>query len=833
MSSLTPKIRHIIVFDALLFIIGVAGIYHLVERAGINTTSDLKILISDKPGLVFEKIINPDLNDIFADQDTLKIIDTFAINSVDELEVITDSKKINDIVDLLIARSGQVISISLKLKSFYSFSYIIIVFIVGIIFFFHGLFVIIKRPDDQAARIYHWVSIGAAMIIMTTWGRYTVSPLGIGYIIRIFFSAAYTITPILFLHFSFLFPREKWSQWKNVIVPGYVVAIVIFLWTSISFLKAVIPILSITDIRLYLLGFNATRWFFIILLISGMINFIHSFFIASETAERKKILWLLLGMIGPLGFVILWQIPQALNYSAFLPEEVIILIASVMPLTFTISIIRYHIMDIYLIINRSTVYGIVLVFLLALYALIIATTMKVIDTVTAESSIITSALAAILLAFLFEPVRKRVQHIIDKQFFRIKYNYRTAQRKFLDEINMGVDPKIIAMFTADKLEELLKPHCINLMMIDEDNKRLIPFAAKNCHKVTDEYINKLTAITENSSVQVLSSSDQIEPGVRFQQLEISKDDSISIVMPVRQQNGSLLGLLCLGKKRSGNVYSIEDIDLLKTVITQLGLATERLKLQRRLLLKQEEAKRLDELNKMQSFFISSVSHDLQTPLTAINMYLDLLEGKKKLTKNKMSEYFNTIRGESGRLSKLINNVLDISKIERGVKEYKFSNINLNNLVLSVYKSMQYQLQQHHFKVELDLPADPIYIQGDEDSLDRALTNLISNSIKYSTKNKYLSIKMSISKSQAVIKIEDHGLGIHPDDQKNIFSIFYRSKGDHIQSISGAGLGLAIVDHVIKAHEGKIELNSTPGKGSSFILRLPIMEYNEKIQNNIR
>ena len=101
MSSLTPKIRHIIVFDALLFIIGVAGIYHLVERAGINTTSDLKILISDKPGLVFEKIINPDLNDIFADQDTLKIIDTFAINSVDELEVITDSKKINDIVETI------------------------------------------------------------------------------------------------------------------------------------------------------------------------------------------------------------------------------------------------------------------------------------------------------------------------------------------------------------------------------------------------------------------------------------------------------------------------------------------------------------------------------------------------------------------------------------------------------------------------------------------------------------------------------------------------------------------------------------------------------------
>jgi signal transduction histidine kinase len=823
MSFLNPKIRKILFFDTFLFLVGVAGIYQLVERAGFNTTNDLNIKVTDSKKLIFEKIIDPDLNDFFTAGDTLLRVDSHEIFSVDELEILTDSKKIGETAEIQTSRPETNLTQNLSLKEFYSFSYILIAFIVGVIFFFHGLFVIIKRPLDKAARIYHWVSIGAAMIIMTTWGRYTIEPLGIGYFIRLLFHAAYAYTPILFFHFSFLFPRQKAANWKYVIIAGYLLASLLFLWTSITFLLAVLPEVSIKSIRLYLSGFNSTRWFFIIFLCSGILNLIHSFIIASETAEKKKILWLLLGMIGPLGFVIFWQIPQVLKYSAFLPEEIIIILASVMPLTFTISIIRYHIMDIYFIVNRSTVYSIVVVFLLTIYALIIAIAMKVIDTFTTESSIITSAIAAILLALLFDPVRKLVQKFVDKKFFRVKYNYRIAQRKFLNKMHAEVDPNILALFTIDKLDELLKPHCINLLLIEEEIGRLKSYANKSCPNTNDHIINEISKQVSSSSSPLFSLPDQIEPGIAYQEVQVQGDHHISIVMPVRQQNGTLLGLLCLGKKRSETVYSLEDIDLLKTVITQLGLATERLRLQSKLLLKQEEAKKLDELNRLQSFFISSVSHDLQTPLTAINMYLDLMENKKNLTGTKKHQYFNTIRGESDRLSKLINNVLDISKIERGVKQYNFSDLNLNELIADVYKTMKYQLEQHKFKVDLEIPETTIWINGDKDSLDRALTNLISNSIKYSSKEKYLSIKLKIVDNNAIIEIADHGIGISMDDQKKIFNIFYRSQEKHIQSISGAGLGLAIVDHVMKAHKGHIDLLSNPGQGCKFTIRLPLVK----------
>jgi signal transduction histidine kinase len=324
---------------------------------------------------------------------------------------------------------------------------------------------------------------------------------------------------------------------------------------------------------------------------------------------------------------------------------------------------------------------------------------------------------------------------------------------------------------------------------------------------------------------LFSLPDTIEPGIPYQEIQISGDQNISIVMPVRQQNGTLMGLLCLGKKLSENIYSIEDVDLLKTVITQLGLATERLRLQSRLILKQKEAKRLDELNKLQSFFVSSVSHDLQTPLTAINMYLDLLEEKKNLTNIKKLQYFETIRGESDRLSKLINNVLDISKIERGVKHYILSDLKINDLVIRVYNSMKYQLEQYKFVVDLEIPEEQICIKGDEDSLERVLTNLISNSIKYSSKIKYISIILRLSDNHAIIEISDQGVGIDPKEQKRIFDIFYRSENEYIQSVSGAGLGLAIVDHVIKAHHGTIKLESAPGQGSKFTIRIPMVKAN--------
>jgi two-component system phosphate regulon sensor histidine kinase PhoR len=201
------------------------------------------------------------------------------------------------------------------------------------------------------------------------------------------------------------------------------------------------------------------------------------------------------------------------------------------------------------------------------------------------------------------------------------------------------------------------------------------------------------------------------------------------------------------------------------------------------------------------------------------MYVDFLKQKKDINESKKYEYLETISGESDRLSRLINNVLDISRIERGVKNYQFTEINLNDLIKNVMKSVQYQLRQYDFEVHLDLPENDIHLSGDQDSLDRALTNLISNAVKYSGENKYLSIRLFLKENTIGIEVADKGVGISPEDQEKIFEIFYRSNDKRIQEIGGAGLGLAIVDHFVKAHKGRIEIKSEPGQGSRFTIWL--------------
>jgi len=265
---------------------------------------------------------------------------------------------------------------------------------------------------------------------------------------------------------------------------------------------------------------------------------------------------------------------------------------------------------------------------------------------------------------------------------------------------------------------------------------------------------------------------------------------------------------------------MEDIDLLKTAMVQFSYAIERIRLQSRLFLKQQEASELNELNQMQSFFISGVSHDLQTPLTSIRMYIDFLQERKDLTEQKKSEYLQTIAGESDRLSKLINNVLDVSRIERGVITCHFEKVDLKKLLRDVFKSMQYELNLHHFKTRIELPEENICGFFDKDLLERAILNLISNAIKYSRREKYLAIRLITNGEETGIEISDKGIGIDPTEQKKIYDMFYRIRDKDIQAVGGAGLGLAIVHHVANAHKGRIGLESQPGKGSVFTLWLP-------------
>jgi two-component system phosphate regulon sensor histidine kinase PhoR len=228
-----------------------------------------------------------------------------------------------------------------------------------------------------------------------------------------------------------------------------------------------------------------------------------------------------------------------------------------------------------------------------------------------------------------------------------------------------------------------------------------------------------------------------------------------------------------------------------------------------------------ELARLKSDFVSSVSHEIKTPLTLIRTFAETLQLKRVPSERKKQEYYDTIVQESERLTRLINNILDFSRMEAGKKEYRFEPLDVNEVVRDVLKKYSTHLESEGFTVSTRIEGRLPAINADSGATAEALLNLIDNSVKYSDKAKYLEIRSGSEGSTIFVEIEDHGVGIDPGQQKKIFEKFYRVSSGLVHNTKGTGLGLALVKHIVDAHNGTITLNSEIGKGTTFRLTFPI------------
>jgi signal transduction histidine kinase len=227
------------------------------------------------------------------------------------------------------------------------------------------------------------------------------------------------------------------------------------------------------------------------------------------------------------------------------------------------------------------------------------------------------------------------------------------------------------------------------------------------------------------------------------------------------------------------------------------------------------------LAKLKSDFVSNVSHELRTPLALIRLYAETLELGRISTSDKRQEYYEIIRKESERLSSLINNILDFSRIEAGKKEYSFRETDVADLVRSTLESYRFEIEQNgfHFEQNIDNNLPPLKV--DREAIARSLLNLVSNAVKYSASRKYLGVHLYRRDGNVNLEVVDHGIGIPAKEQLKIFEKFYRVGDPLVHNTKGSGLGLSLVRHIVQAHGGQVAVESAPGHGSKFIIILPL------------
>ena len=223
---------------------------------------------------------------------------------------------------------------------------------------------------------------------------------------------------------------------------------------------------------------------------------------------------------------------------------------------------------------------------------------------------------------------------------------------------------------------------------------------------------------------------------------------------------------------------------------------------------------------MRSHFVASVSHELKTPLTAIQAVAETLL-LDRADRGQTREYLKTVLSESARLSRLVENVLDFSRIEQGRKIYRMQSTCLSEVVRSATKAMEYPLSQLGFILTITTDGTAPTLHADPDALKQALLNLIGNAMKYSGEARHIEIRMGSRDAEAFVDVVDHGIGISRQDQTRIFEKFHRVRSDETEGIAGTGLGLALALHIVEAHKGRIEVSSDVGRGSTFTVRIPL------------
>lgn len=656
------------------------------------------------------------------------------------------------------------------------------------------------------------------------------------------------------------------------------------------------------------------------------------------------------GVLSALPFIILTVLPDAVLKQTIVPYDFAFLFLGILPITYGYAIFRHRLIEIEDRVNRGATYILVFSILGGFYLILYAIIYNLLP-ITLVGGPFIGTLLALVLAGIYVPLRRRVQSVVDTVFYGGWYDYRSAVTQITQGLEQITDLRSLAETVSQRLITTLRLEdaCVFLRDIEGDFS-VIEVAPRDklgersslsfsvLPKTSLTYLLKIGAVERASLREALS-----EVSLSPEELQLLASEQVNLWVPVLGQ-GQVQGLLALGQKFGGDVFSGEDLDILRIVAMQIGpvignihllsqLRQYTAELEQRVIERtaelhdakerveailasvgdgvivtdlegsiltvnaafeeqsgypafellgqklydllsqqndpgiledlrktlsngeiwsgelknkrngggqidihltiapvrdqsgqivsyvgsQRDITRQKELDRLKDLFVADVSHELRTPTTNIGLYLELLEGASP---EKSREFLAVIRQQSQLLGKLVDDILDLSRLAmKNAKGVESTFVDLNPVIDEVIAAHQLMTEAAGlalvFEPELDLP--PVW--GDQSQLERMVTNLVSNAIRYTLVGE-VWVRTYTLDGQICLEIRDTGIGIAPEDMPHIFARFYRGEMVRQTKIHGTGLGLSIVKEIVDFHRGEIEVDSKIDVGSSFIVRLP-------------
>ncbi len=425
---------------------------------------------------------------------------------------------------------------------------------------------------------------------------------------------------------------------------------------------------------------------------------------------------------------------------------------------------------------------------------------------------------------------QKIQKELDKKLKALNTLYKITQnvsKTFETE-------KILDSIDLDDVEELGFEKL--LFFIFDDEKKEIVTKKILGYKNREPQIPKniVESLATLKSPIYIGSKVHIPEGLQPLAQELELTSMIIVPLTIREKS---IGVMIAGNTKTYKKPSESDIEILSLLANQLVQSMENAKLYEQLWKAYQELeervkertreleeanKALQKLNQMKTEFVSAVAHELRTPLTSIKGYATILSsGRLGEIRKEQKERLDRINKHSHELVNLINDLLDIARIEAGKTTMKIEEINLDEVLKDVEEIISPQAEEKKLRFVIDNKDKIEKIYADKIHLERVLVNLLGNALKFTPENGEIGIRIKKEEDAVLFEIYDTGIGISEKDLDKIFDEFYRADNPINRERKGTGLGLSLVKRIIEAHGGKIWAKSRPGEGSHFFFTLPL------------
>jgi len=411
-----------------------------------------------------------------------------------------------------------------------------------------------------------------------------------------------------------------------------------------------------------------------------------------------------------------------------------------------------------------------------------------------------------------------------------------------------LNPDDLIQLVGNQLKDLFKANIVYLALLNKTT-RIINFAYQYGEVMPSRKIGEgLTSKILLSGEPLLINTDVVGKAEKLgiQQVGVPAASYLGVPIPVGEE---IIGVLSVQSTEQENRFNENDLRLLSTIASSVGVSLKNAQLFGEV----EQAKREAELsgrnaakaNEAKSAFLSTVSHELRTPLTSVLGFakiikkrleekifptLDKTDPKTEKTVDQISENLKVVISEGERLTHLINDVLDLAKIEAGKMEWNQENVSLAEVIERAIAATTSLFDQKDIKLEKHIDSNVPNVIGDTDKLIQVVINLLSNAVKF-TDSGSVTCTLSHSNNEVIVNITDTGIGIAKDDFGAVFEQFKQVGGDTLtDKPKGTGLGLPICKEIIEHHGGRIWLDSEVGKGSTFSFALPLTPSGRKTQD---